>query len=81
MLTKTKKYFLKTFLKHYGYEVLIEDKKKKEEEDPLLYTVAVTVMIFKPKVAIFEPKLKPLDGHKVTQDHWFQRTTETKLQY
>jgi hypothetical protein len=23
-------------------------------------------MIFKPKVAIFERKLKPLDGHKVT---------------
>jgi hypothetical protein len=39
-------------LEYYGYEVLIEDEKKKEEEDPQLYTVAVTDLIFNPTVVI-----------------------------
>ncbi len=76
-----RKDFLKKLLKHNGYEVLIDDEKKKTEEDPQLYTVAVTDMIFNPTVAIFERKLKTLENRKVTQDYWFQRTTDTKPQY
>jgi len=30
---------------------------------------------------IFERKMKTLDGYKVTQDYWFQRTTETNPMY
>lgn len=76
-----RKEFLKKLLEHNGYEVLIDDEKKKTEEDPQLYTVAVTDMIFNPTVAIFERKLKTLENRKITQDYWFQRTTDTKPQY
>ncbi len=76
-----RKEFLKKLLEHNGYEVLIDDEKKKTEEDPQLYTVAVTDMIFNPTVSIFERKLKTLENRKVTQDYWFQRTTDTKPQY
>ena len=73
--------FLKTLLKHNGLEVIIEEEKKKSEEDPQLFTVAVTDMVFNPTIWIFQRKMKNLDGHKVTQDFWFQRTTETNPEY
>jgi hypothetical protein len=37
VLTKTKKYFLKTFLEHYDYEVLIEDKKEGGRRSTTIY--------------------------------------------
>ncbi|HAH53846.1 MAG TPA: hypothetical protein DCM02_00795, partial [Flavobacterium sp.] len=40
--------FLKQLLEHNGFEVIIEEEKKKAEEDPQLYTVAVTDMVFNP---------------------------------
>ena len=76
-----RKDFLKKLLEHNGLEVVIEDETKKTEEDPQLYTVAVTDMVFNPTIWIFERKMKTLDGNKVTQDYWFQRTTDTKPQY
>ena len=76
-----RKDFLKALLQHNGYEVVIEDEKKKTEEDPQLYTVAVTDMVFNPTIDIFERKLRTLDGRKVSQDYWFQRTEDTKPQY
>lgn len=76
-----RKDFLKQLLEHNGFEVILDEEKKKAEEDPQLYTVAVTDMVFNPTIWIFERILKTLDGHKVTQDYWFQRTTETNPQY
>ena len=73
--------FLKQLLEHNGFEVVLEEEKKKTEEDQQLYTVAVTDMVFNPTVWIFQRLLKTLDGRKVTQDYWFQRTEETKPQY
>ena len=73
--------FLKKLLEHNGFEVVLEEEKKKAEEDPQLYTVAVTDMVFNPTIWIFQRLLKTPDGHKVTQDYWFQRTTETNPQY
>ena len=73
--------FLKQLLEHNGLEVILEEEKKKAEEDPQLYTVAVTDMVFNPTIWIFERKMRTFDGHRVTQDYWFQRTTETKPQY
>lgn len=78
---KSRRDFLKKLLEHNGFEVLIEDENKKAEEDPQLYTVAVTDMLFNPTIAIFERKLRTLDGRKVTQDYWLQRTEDTKPQY
>ncbi|WP_310558077.1 hypothetical protein [Flavobacterium sp.] len=73
--------FLKQLLEHNGLEVVIEEEAKKTEEDPQLYTVAVTNMVFNPTIWIFERKMRTFDDHKVTQDYWFQRTEETKPQY
>jgi hypothetical protein len=80
-VTEDRKIFLQKLLEHNGFEVVIDAESKKEEEEPQLYTVAVTDMVFNPTVAIFERKLKTPDGHKVTQDYWFQRTNDTNPQY
>jgi len=76
-----RKDFLKKLLEHNGYEVIIQEEKRKSEEEPQLYTVAVTDMVFNPTILVFERKLKTFDGHKVTQDYWNQVSEETAPQY
>jgi len=76
-----RKDFLKKLLEHNGFEVLIQEDKRKSEEEPQLYTVAVTDMVFNPTIWVFERKLKTFDGHKVTPDYWNQISEETKPQY
>ena len=73
--------FLKKLLEHNGFEVLIEEDKRKTEEEPQLYTVAVTDMVFNPTIWVYERKLKTFDGHKVTPDYWEQRSKDTHTQY
>ncbi len=79
--TEQRRDFLKNLLEHNGFEVVLEDEKRKSEEDPQLYTVAVTDMVFNPTVWVFQRRLKTFDGHKVSQDFWNQLTEETKPQY
>ena len=73
--------FLKGLLEHNGFEVLIDEDKRKTEDDPQLYTVAVTDMVFNPTIWVFERKLKTFDGHRVTQDYWNQKTESTNPHY
>jgi hypothetical protein len=73
--------FLKKLLEHNGLEVIIDEDKKKTEEEPQLYTVAVTDMVFNPTIWVFERKLKTFDGHKVTQDYWNQKSESTNPHY
>jgi hypothetical protein len=74
--------FLKTLLEHNGFEVLIAEKKKKNEEDPTMYDLGVTDMIFNPTIWIFERKLKTPDGRIVNQKYWEQKTEDDlKPQY
>ena len=73
--------FLKKLLEHNGFEVIIEEDKRKTEEEPQLYTVAVTDMVFNPTIWVYERKMKTFDGHKVTPDYWEQRSKETQPQY
>ena len=73
--------FLKKLLEHNGFEVIIEEEKRKTEEEPQLYTVAVTDMVFNPTIWVYERKMKTFDGHKVTPDYWEQRSKETQPQY
>ncbi|WP_142784176.1 hypothetical protein [Changchengzhania lutea] len=73
--------FLRKLLEHNGLEVIIDEEKRKTEEAPQLYTVAVTNMVFNPTIWVFERKLKTFDGHKVTQDYWNQKTTDTNPHY
>ena len=76
-----RRYFLKKLLEHNEFEVIIQEDKKKAEEDPQLYSVAVTDMVFNATIWVFQRKLKTFDGHKVTQDYWNQQTEDTKPQY
>jgi len=76
-----RKDFLKKLLEHNGFEVLIQEDKRKSEEEPQLYTVAVTDMVFNPTIWVFERKLKTFDGHKVTPDYWNQISENTAPQY
>lgn len=78
---KNRKNFLKKLLEHNGFEVIIQEEKRLNEEEPQLYTVAVTDMVFNPTIWVYERKLKTFDGHKVTPDYWNQKTKETHPQY
>ncbi|WP_111709013.1 hypothetical protein [Lutibacter citreus] len=80
-IDENRKNFLKALLEHNGLEVIIQEEKRKTEEEPQLYTVAVTDMVFNPTIWVFERKLKTLDGRKVTQDYWNQKTDDTNPHY
>ena len=77
-----RKDFLKELLAFNGFEVIIQEEKRKSEEEPQLYTVGVTDMTFHPTIWVFERRLKTLDGkHMVNQDYWNQISGDTKPQY
>ena len=76
-----RKDFLQKLLEHNGFEVIIQEEKRKTEEDPQLYTVAVTDMVFNPTIWVFQRKLKTFDNRKVTQDYWNQKTDDTNPHY
>lgn len=80
-IEKNRSDFLKKLLEHNGFEVIIQEEKRKTEEDPQLYTVAVTDMVFNPTIWIYERKLKTFDNHKVTADYWNQRSEDTNPKY
>ena len=76
-----RKDFLKKLLEHNGFEVVIQEDKRASEEEPQLYTVGVTDMVFNPTIWVYQRKMKTFDGHKVTPDYWNQRTEGTRPQY
>ena len=81
-IEKDRMEFLKKLLEVNDFEVVIQEEKRKSEEDPQLYTVAVTDMVFNPTIYVFQRRLKTIDGkHIVTQDYWNQETEETNPQY
>ncbi len=81
-IDESRKDFLKKLLEVNGFEVIVQEEKRKSEEDPQLYTVGVTDMTFNPTVFIFQRRLKTIDGkHIVTREYWEQVTEETKPQY
>ncbi len=73
--------FLQKLLEHNGLEVIVQEEKRKSEEEPQLYTVAVTDMVFNPTIWVFERKLKTFDGRIVSPDYWNQKTEDTAPQY
>ena len=80
-IEEVRKDFLKKLLEHNGFEVVIQEEKRKTEEEPQLYTVAVTDMVFNPTLWVFNRRLKTFDGHRVTPDYWNQISEETAPQY
>lgn len=80
-IDENRKDFLKKLLEHNGFEIIIQEEKRKSEEEPQLYTVATTDMVFNPTIWVFERKLKTFDGKKVTQDYWNQVSEEANPKY
>jgi hypothetical protein len=81
-IEEDRKDFLKELLEFNGFEVIIQEEKRKSEEEPQLYTVAVTDMVFNPTIYVFQRRLKTLDGkHIVNQDYWNQISEDPKPQY
>jgi len=80
-IDEDRKNFLKDLLELNGFKVVIQEEKRKTDEDPQLYTIGVTDMTFNPTVWVFERRLKTADGHKVTQDYWNQVGTDTNPHY
>ncbi len=80
-INENRKDFLKKLLEHNGFEIIISEEKRKTEEEPQLYTVATTDMVFNPTIWVFERKLKTFDGHKVTQDYWNQVSEDANPRY
>lgn len=81
-IDKDRMEFLKKLLEVNGFEVLIQEEKRKSEEEPQLYTLGVTDMVFNPTVYVFQRRLKTLDGnHIVNQEYWNQLSEDTKPQY
>ena len=80
-IDENRKDFLKKLLEHNGFEIIIQEEKRKSEEEPQLYTVATTDMVFNPTIWVFERKLKTFDGKKVTQDYWNQVSEEANPRY
>ena len=81
-ITEDRLDFLKKLLEFNGFEVLVQEEKRKSEEDPKLYTIGVTDMVFNPTVYVFQRRLKTLDGARiVNQEYWNQQSEDTKPQY
>ncbi|MBV1888514.1 MAG: hypothetical protein KUG51_04420 [Urechidicola sp.] len=81
-IEKSRVDFLKKLLELNGFEVVIGEEKRKDEEEPQLYTVGVTDMTFHPTIWVFSRRLKTLDGkRKVTQDYWNQLTEDANPAY
>ncbi len=81
-VTEERLEFLKRLLEVNGFEVISEEEKRKTEDDPQLFTVGVTDMVFNPTVYVFQRRLKTIDGlHKVTPDYWNQVSEATHPQY
>lgn len=81
-IEKVRKDFLTKLLEFNNFKVIIQEEKRKSEEEPQLYTLGVTDMTFHPTIWVFERRLKTLDGKfKVNQDYWNQISEDTKPQY
>ena len=81
-IEETRKDFLQKLLEFNGFVVVIQEDKRKSEEEPQLYTVGVTDMTFHPTIWVFSRRLITLDGkRKVNQDYWNQISEDANPAY
>jgi len=80
-IPKERMEFLKIILEHNDFEVIVQEIPPKKEDDPTLYNVAVTDLVFNPTTYVYQRRLKTLDGRIVTPAFWNQETDDTEPQY
>ena len=73
--------FLSALLAFNKFEVIVSEELRKTEEEPQLYTVAVSDMVFNPTVWVYQRRLKTFNGHKVSPAYWNQESLETNPRY
>lgn len=73
--------FLKEILEFNGYEVKVEEGKKKKPEDPTVYTIGVTDIVFNPVLAVYQQKIILPDGRICSPAYWKQVSKKTNMQY
>ena len=73
--------FLKEILEHNGYEVKVEEGKKKNEDDPSKFTLGVTDIIFNAVLAVYQQKIILPDGRICSPAYWKQVSKKTTMQY
>ena len=79
--TKQRIDFLTSLLNFNGFQVQVEEDKRKTEEDPITFTLGVTDVIFNHVIWVYQRKLKTPEGHKVTPDYWNQKATKMEPNY
>ncbi len=81
-VSKERADFLKRLLEYNGLEVLVLEDKRRKEEDPQTWTVAVTDQTFNPVVAVYQRRLRrPEDGARVTPAYWKQQNDTARPEY
>ena len=74
--------FLKKLLETSGVQACALPIWMRCKQQPQLYTIGVTDMVFNPTVYVFQRRLKTLDGkHIVNQEYWNQISEDSKPQY
>lgn len=73
--------FLSALLTFNKFEVIVAEDPRKTEEEPQLYTIAVSDMVFNPTVWVYQRRLKTFSGHKVSPAYWNQESLETNPRY
>ena len=79
--TKERIDFLTDLLNFNGFEVQVEEDKRKTEEDPITFTLGVTDVIFNHVIWVYQRKLKTTEELKVTPDYWNQKATKMEPNY
>lgn len=80
-IEKERMEFLKKLLEHNKYEVKLIEKLATEEGVSPLYDIAVTDVTFEAVIAVYERRLRTLDGHRVTPAYWRQQAAKPDPQY
>ena len=79
--TKERIDFLTSLLNFNGFDVQVEEDKRKNEEDPITFTLGVTDVVFNHVIWVYQRKLKTPEGKKVTPDYWNQKTKTLEPNY
>ena len=79
--TKERIDFLTSLLNFNGFDVQVEEDKRKNEEDPITFTLGVTDVVFNHVIWVYQRKLRTPEGNKVTPDYWNQKTKTLEPNY